>query len=98
MTGSRAAVRYAKAILEMAQASGAAQQVSQDMALIASTIKDNSELENFINTPNIKGEIKESALKEIFAGTQAITQGLFHLLFENKRFEILGDIASQYNA
>ena len=96
MTGSRAAVRYAKAILEMAQASGTAKQVSEDMALIASTIKDNSELESFINTPNVKGEVKESALKEIFAGTQTITQGLFHLLLENKRFEILGAIAAQY--
>ena len=96
MTGSRAAVRYAKAILEMAQASGTATQVNEDMALIASTIKDNSELENFINSPSVKGEVKESALKEIFAGTQNITKGLFHLLLENKRFEILGDITGQY--
>ena len=96
MTGSRAAVRYAKAILEMAQASGTATQVNEDMALIASTIKDNSELNDFIHSPSVKGEVKESALKEIFAGTQNITKGLFHLLLENKRFEILGDITGQY--
>lgn len=33
MTGSRAAIRYAKAILDMAQASGAAGNVNEDMAL-----------------------------------------------------------------
>ncbi|AWH84475.1 ATP synthase F1 subunit delta [Flavobacterium album] len=96
MTGSRAAIRYAKAILEMAQASGAAQQVNDDMALIAATLKESGELSSFINNPTIKGEVKESALKEVFANTGNITQGLFRLLFENRRFEILGAIAAEY--
>ena len=96
MTGSRAAVRYAKAILEMAQASGTAQQVNEDMALIAASLKESKELDSFINSPDVKGEVKESALKEVFAGTQNITQGLFRLLLENKRFEILGHVAAQY--
>lgn len=98
MTGSRAAIRYAKAILDMAQASGAAGNVNEDMALIASTIKDNAELSDFVNSPVVKGDVKEAALKEIFAGTQNITQGLFHLLHENKRFAILSLIAEEYKA
>ena len=96
MTGSRAAIRYAKAILDMAQTTGAAAQVSEDMALVAQTITGNTELRDFINSPTIKAAVKENALKEIFANTQTITQGLFHLLHENKRFEILGQIADQY--
>ena len=96
MTGSRAAIRYAKAILDMAQASGAAGQVNEDMALIASTIKDNAELSNFVASPVVKAEVKEAALKEIFASSQNITQGLFHLLHENKRFAILPLIAEEY--
>jgi F-type H+-transporting ATPase subunit delta len=96
MTGSRAAIRYAKAIFEMAQQAGTAQQVGEDMAVIASTINGNNELNDFINSPTISADIKESALKEIFANTQSITQGLFHLLHENKRFAILHNIASQY--
>lgn len=96
MTGTRAAARYAKAILEMAQAQGNAAQVNEDMALIAATIKENGELAGFINNPTIKGEVKESALKEIFASTGGITHGLFQLLQENKRFEILGHIAAEY--
>lgn len=93
---SKAAVRYAKAILEMAQANGNAAQVADDMALIATTVSTNKELDNFIASPNVKVEIKESALKEIFAGSNAVTQGLFQLLAENKRFEILPAIAAQY--
>lgn len=96
MTGTRAAARYAKAILEMAQAQGNAAQVSEDMALIAATINENGELSSFINNPTIKGNVKESALKEIFASSGNITQGLFQLLQENKRFEILGKVAAEY--
>jgi F-type H+-transporting ATPase subunit delta len=96
MTGSRAAARYAKAILEMAQAQGSAPQVSEDMAQIAETIKGNAELAGFINNPTIKVETKEAALSEIFAGGSNITKGLFRLLLENKRFDILSHIAVEY--
>lgn len=93
---SRAAVRYAKAILEMAQGTGNAANVADDMALIAATVKSNKELQDFIGSPTVRSEVKESALKEIFGESQAVTQGLFHLLLENKRFSILPDIAAQY--
>lgn len=96
-TGTRAAIRYAKAILEMAQASGSADKVNDDMALIAKTMKNNKELENFVASPDVKAEIKESALKEIFTDTQNITKGMFRLLLENKRFDILEQLAVQYN-
>ena len=96
MTGSRAAIRYAKAILEMAQATGAAAQVNDDMALIATTINNNTELYDFINNPTVKAAAKQSVLTEVFANTQSITQGLFRLLFDNQRFGILAQIAGQY--
>lgn len=96
MTGSRAAIRYAKAILEMAQASGVAEQVSKDMSHIAATVSDNKELQDFIGSPTIKAEVKQSALNEVFAGSQNLTKGLFRLLLENKRFGILNQVALQY--
>lgn len=97
MTGSRAAIRYAKAILEMAQSSGNAEAVNEDMKQIASTVKGNRELQDFIASPTVTSDVKEASLKEIFAGSQNITQGLFRLLYENKRFEILEQIAEQYS-
>ena len=98
MAGTRAAIRYAKAILEIAESKGVATNVSEDMTLIASTIKSNEELSTFIQNPTIKVEVKESALLEIFANSNAVTKSLIHLLFENKRFEILNAIALEYNA
>ncbi|HEU4496819.1 MAG TPA: ATP synthase F1 subunit delta [Flavobacterium sp.] len=96
MAGTRAAIRYAKAIIDLSIASGATQEVYKDMVLISSTIKENEELDAFIQNPIVSVSVKESALAEVFKETNALTKGLFHLLFENKRFEILGEIASQY--
>jgi F-type H+-transporting ATPase subunit delta len=97
MASTRAAIRYAKAILDMADTIGVAKEVSSDMTLIASTINGNQELNVFIQNPTIRVEVKESALLEVFADVNGVTKGLFHLLFENKRFEILEAIALEYN-
>ena len=96
MSGTRAAIRYAKAILDLAISQGVANEVYNDMVLISSTIKENEELSTFIQNPTISVKVKESALTEVFASTNGLTKGLFHLLFENKRFEILEGVASQY--
>lgn len=95
---SRAAIRYAKAILDMAHSAGVAADVNNDMAHIGENIASNAELAAFIDSPTTSVEVKEKALLEIFDAAGNITKGLFRLLKENKRFEILGAIASEYNA
>lgn len=97
MSGTRAAIRYAKAILEIAQSKGVAEAVSEDLKMIASTIKGNAELSSFIENPTLKVEQKQNALLEVFASANDVTKSLFRLLYENKRFEILEAIASEYN-
>ena len=97
MASTRAAIRYATAILDLATSKGVAEVVNNDMKLIASTINGNLELSTFIQNPTLKVEVKEKALLEVFAGIDAVTQGLLHLLFENKRFEILEAIATEYS-
>ena len=97
MSGSRAAIRYAKAILEIADSKGVASEVSADMTLIATTIIGNSELTHFIQNPLIKTDTKKNVVLEVFASVNPVTQSLFHLLLENKRFEILAAIAVEYN-
>jgi len=97
MSGIRAAIRYAKAILEIAHSKGVASEVSADMTLIATTITGNSELTHFIQNPLIKTDTKKNVVIEVFASVNPVTQSLFHLLLENKRFEILAAIAVEYN-
>ncbi len=97
MASTRAAIRYAKAILDISDSIGVTKEVSNDMTLIASTINGNLELNTFIENPTIGVDVKESALLEVFADVNGVTKGLFHLLFENKRFEILEAVALEYN-
>lgn len=94
---SRSAIRYAKAILDIATEKAVADAVNNDMSMIAKTIIDNPELSTFIQSPTTNVEVKEKALLEVFADTHKVTKDLFRLLFENKRFEILAHIASEYN-
>lgn len=94
---SRAAIRYAKAIFEFASDANKADAVNGDMKLIATTISKNTELKTFLTNPTLKIEVKKSALEAIFSSVQPETSKLFQLLNENKRFEILNEIAAQYN-
>lgn len=97
MTGNRAAVRYAKAILEISESKGNSSTVNNDMKTIGETVAHNQELKDFLSSPIIKGEVKKAALLEIFANVQSETKSLFQLLQVNRRFELLGNIASQFN-
>ena len=97
MSSTRAAIRYAKAILDLAISKNNANAVANDMKSIATTIDSNLELSTFIQNPTISVEVKEKALLEVFANSNGVIKGLFHLLFENKRFEILGAIATEFN-
>lgn len=96
MTGTRAALRYAKAILDVSNANGNAEIVNQDMKTITAAISQSSELKSFLENPIIKGASKLAALNEIFASANADTKKLFSVLLQNKRLDILEAIAAQY--
>ena len=95
---SRAAIRYAKAILETALSSGKENQVNDDMKSIINAVNSSADLKDFLASPIITSEVKMNVLSEVFGSVQADTKSLFRLLQENKRFEILEAIATQFNA
>ena len=94
---SRAAIRYAKAILETAVSSGKAKQVNDDMKSVLTAVDSSADLKEFLSSPIITSDVKMNALTEVFGSVQAETRSLFRLLKENKRFQILAAIATQYN-
>ena len=95
---SRAAIRYAKAILEISISNGNAIKVNDDMKSIVASIAGSVELIDFLSSPIISSEVKMNALSEVFVTVQPETKSLFRLLHENKRFEILAAIAKQFNS
>ncbi|MHB0756518.1 ATP synthase F1 subunit delta [Polaribacter sp. M15] len=97
MKDARAALRYAKAILNLAKDSKDDSAVNSDMQLIATTISENPELGVALQSPIIKSADKINVLKATFSNqVNNITLGLFNLLQENKRLSMLESIAKQY--
>ncbi|MCL7752368.1 ATP synthase F1 subunit delta [Polaribacter sp. Z022] len=97
MKDARAALRYAKAILNLAKDSKEETVVNDDMLLIGATISENDDLEVMLRSPIVKSEDKIKVLNALFGSKiNNITLGLFHLLEDNKRIAMLESIAKQY--
>ena len=97
MIGSRAAIRYAKAILSLSFDLKKADKINDDMLLVYSTIEENEDLQMMLDSPVIKTEAKRSALSAIFdKKIEKLSQDLIGLLIENKRLPLLTEVAKQY--
>ena len=96
MAGTRAAIRYAKAVLSLATDNQKAEAVQADMALIGQSIANNASLENALKSPVVKLLEKAAALDALFPSVSSESKSLFTTLVSNKRVNILGQIATQY--
>ena len=97
MAGSRAAIRYAKAVLSLATDQKKADSVNNDMKLMANTINENIELGKMLNNAVVKSEDKKAVLLAVFPKLNKISTDLFDVLISNKRIDILHDIAIHYS-
>ena len=96
MAGTRAAIRYAKAVLSLATDNQKAEAVQADMALIGQSIANNASLENALKSPVVKLLEKAAVLDALFPSVSSESKSLFTTLVSNKRVNILGQIATQY--
>lgn len=97
MKGTRAALRYAKAVLNLAKERKLAEAVNTDFLLIANTLESNHDLQVALLNPVTKSAIKKAILTKIFdSKINGITQGLLNLLIENKRLNLLLLVAKEY--
>ena len=96
MNESRAAIRYAKAILDLAVDKKATDAVEKDMRSIVATISDSMELRQMLSSPVISGATKKDVLLKIFKGANAISEGLIGMLVDNKRVSILNEVALKF--
>ena len=96
MAGTRAAIRYAKAILSLATDNQKTEAVQADMTLIGQTIANNASLENALKSPVVKLLEKAAVLDALFPSVSSESKSLFTTLVSNKRVNILGQIATQY--
>lgn len=97
MAGARAAIRYAKATLDLAKDQNTVEAVNNDMKLIAETVAKSEDLNEMLQSPVVRSEIKKKVLLEVFNNSNTITVGLINTLIDNKRINILMEVASKYN-
>lgn len=96
MYGSRAAIRYAKAVLQETGSADKAKAIFGDMETVKATLAGSKELRNVLKSPLFKIEDKREALLEIFGNLTPGIKALILLLAENHRTEILGAVAESY--
>jgi F-type H+-transporting ATPase subunit delta len=97
MAGTRAAIRYAKALLSLALDNEKAGDVNRDMLHIADTLKSNLDLQNVVLSPVVNTLDKKAILEQVFKNADGITSQLFNVLQINNRIQILGLIAGAYS-
>ncbi|MEA1786626.1 ATP synthase F1 subunit delta [Arenibacter sp. GZD96] len=96
MKDSKVAVRYAKAVLDAAISNKSADAVEKDMRSILTTLSGSKELQDFLKNPVVDGSTKKKVLHTVFTDANAITEGLFTILLENKRIALLNEVALKY--
>lgn len=95
---SRAAIRYAKAVLDLAKDNGSVEAVLNDMKSVKATIEGSKELRNALNSPVIKADDKRAVLRQVFTDGTKETLGLVDVLVDNSRANLLGGVANSFIA
>jgi F-type H+-transporting ATPase subunit delta len=80
MKGTRAAQRYAKAILDLAKDQNVSEWSISRYGINFQTITASDELQNVLASPVIKDDLKRNALNEIFKDINPVTSGAFDIL------------------
>ena len=93
---TRAAIRYAKAVLDQANHAKISEVVFGDMNSIQETLAGSKELRVVLQSPVVKAEDKKQALLQIFEKNSDVTKGLIQILSSNKRINLLGGVAGAY--
>jgi F-type H+-transporting ATPase subunit delta len=97
MSGTRAAQRYAKAILSLALEQNSEADVYNDMSLIAGTIEESVDLQLLLSSPVLKPELKRESLHRIFKSEiSGLSSGVIDILIDNKRLSSLKEVSKKY--
>ena len=93
---NKAAIRYAKAVLQQANDINVAEEMFDDMKSVYATIESSKELRSVLKSPVVKLNEKKEALLSIFSKLSTTTKRLIQVLVDNKRISLLGNVASSY--
>jgi len=97
MAQTRAAIRYAKAVLSLANEQNSASKLNDDMKSIVNAVAESKDLSDMLQSPVIHSKVKKATLLEVFPNMNKLSVKLIDLLVENKRIGIIDEVAQKIN-
>jgi F-type H+-transporting ATPase subunit delta len=97
MAQSRAAIRYAKAVLALATEQSSESIVNDDMKIIANAVASSKDLSDMLHSPVINLTAKKAALLKVFPNLNTLSAKLIDTLVDNKRINMLDAVAQKIN-
>ncbi|MFM7566768.1 MAG: ATP synthase F1 subunit delta [Flavobacteriales bacterium] len=97
MASNKSAVRYAKALLELAIEKNCVEAVENDLSRFLKSIKESNDLRVFIDSPVVRNEKKIKVFDLVFTDFNPMTIQFFRLVTKNGREHLLDDIAKRFN-
>lgn len=98
MKSTKAATRYARALLDLAVESNKTEQISANMLALISANNENEEFGSFLNSPIISSEKKNEIFKVLFPNFESQTVSFMELIAKNGRESLLPAIAESYES
>ena len=97
MAQTRVAIRYAKAVLSLANEQNSASKLNDDMKSIVNAVAESKDLSDMLQSPVIHSKVKKATLLEVFPNMNKLSVKLIDLLVENKRIDIIDVVAQKIN-
>lgn len=98
MSDYRAASRYVRSLLGLAEDQGALDEVHKDMQLIDKTCDESHDLVVMLRNPIIRHDKKKTILKKIFDGkVHQLTMAIIEIVTRKNREALLPSIASEFH-
>ena len=98
MKSNRAAIRYAKALVELSIQEKALAAVLSDIKELTSILSENKSLEVLLEAPTVANSQKRQVLEKIMPKAHPLLTKLFALLEQNKRMALLGAILPAFQS
>ena len=93
---SRAAIRYAKAIFEIAKEENSIDSVFRDMKTVEILCNSSHDFKNLLSNSQISYNEKKTAILSLIKDHNSLTIKLLDLLIQNKRVYIVNDVANSF--
>lgn len=98
MKSTKAASRYAKALLELAIEQGNLEKVAADMSYLHKICNEEKDFVILLNSPVIKSDKKISIFGSLFGDFDRLSSMFIDLIAKNRREYMLGEIAASFEA